>query len=340
VIEARMRFVSGSSSTPAREPFQIYFTTAPSIGAALHIGPDRISLQTSNTTLGLPAIVDTDGAFHDYRIEVTGGAITGYQDNVQLLTGSTYNNPAGNGAVQRVGFGNGSILSQGVSEWQSFSHNAQPPIINATWDDVSAFQAHGPVLHPSLLVGLSLGTAVVTSLTTNSITITYSGLDPNSEIQLNLASFVAPFYPPDPIKIVNPSRIEVEMDQAGTMFTLGIDFASTTGELLDPASIVGFNPQPEPPAGSIYAFKPQPEPPSPGDGLGIFIPLSGGVGAPGSTQISLTFEVLDGALAPLPLDLIAQAVPGLGGRWLVVFVIGLLSLGLWSMHRGYRLGPL
>jgi hypothetical protein len=115
------------------------------------------------------------------------------------------------------------------------------------------------------------------------------------------------------------------MDQSGTMFTVGIDFSSTTGELLDPASIIGFDLQPEPPAGSIYAFNPQPEPPKLGDGLGIFMPLSGGTGAPASTQISLTIEVLDGSLAPLPLSLVAVGTPALSAWGRVVAALGLVG---------------
>ena len=124
------------------------------------------------------------------------------------------------------------------------------------------------------------------------------GFDPNTNAQLYLATYRSPFYPPDPVHVVNAGRMEVEMDQDGTMFTIGIDFASTTGEVLDPAALVGFNSQPEPPAL--------------GEGLGVFMPLSGGAGAPGSTQISLTLEILDGTLTPLPLEQVGIAVPALG----------------------------
>jgi len=174
-------------------------------------------------------------------------------------------------------------------------------------------------------VGLSLGTATVTSQTPESITLTYSDIDPNPDVQIDLAAYDAPFIPPDPIHVLSPSRIEVEMDQGGATFTLGIDFSSTTGELLDPASIVGFNPQPEPPGASIYGFNPQPEPPGLGDGLGIFMPLSGGTGAPGSTQISLTIEVLDGGLARLPLSLVGIATPAVGAWGHAIAILGLVA---------------
>jgi hypothetical protein len=118
------------------------------------------------------------------------------------------------------------------------------------------------------------------------------------------------------------------MDRGGTMFILGIDFASTTGELLDPASIVGFNPRPEPPADSIYAFNPQPEPPAPGGGLGVFIPWSGDVGVPGSTQISLTLKILDDGLSQLPVNLVDVVVPVPAlSDWGFPIAVGLISAG-------------
>ncbi len=333
VIEFEMRMVSGSTSSSARGPVAVPFAVSPSTGNGFQIDVDKVFLNVSNVVPDTPAFVDTDDTFHTYRIEVTGSVITVYQDDVQILTGSTYTDPAVFGTDLLIGWGMNSSLSHGVSEWKSFQHNAQPPIVTATWADAFAIQADDGAIHPALLVGLSLGTATVTSQTSTSITLTYSGIDPNSDMQINLATYDAPFYPPDPFEVVSPSRIEVEMDQSGTMFTLGIDFSSTTGELLDPASIVGFNPQPEPPAGGIYGFNPQPEPPKLGEGLGIFMPLSGGTGAPGSTQISLTIEVLDGSLTPLPLSLVGLAVPAMGKWALGTVLLCVMGTGLWNARR-------
>jgi hypothetical protein len=103
------------------------------------------------------------------------------------------------------------------------------------------------------------------------------------------AGFGGLFYPPDEIHPTG-NRIEIDFVDSGTMFTLAIDISSTSGGLVDPATLVGFNPQPEPPAG---------------DSLAIFIPLTGGVGAPGAIQISLSFEVLDEFGAPLPISEVA-----------------------------------
>jgi hypothetical protein len=154
--------------------------------------------------------------------------------------------------------------------------------------------------------------AVVTQPDATTIVQTYSGLSPNEDIQINLAGFGGLFYPPDEVHPTG-NRIEIDFVDSGTMFTLAIDISSTSGGLVDPATLVGFNPQPEPPAGSIYAFNPQPEPPA-GDPLAIFVPLTGGVGAPGATQISLTIEVLDDFGTALPLSQVAPVgLPALGG---------------------------
>jgi hypothetical protein len=321
VIEARLRYVSGSTSTNARQPSLIYFTTSPLIGNALMIGQDEIYLLVSNSVKDTSAFVDTDGAYHDYRIEVTAGVISVYHDDIQVLTGSSYSDASTNGTSPRVGFGLGSTLSQGVSEWQSFEHNAGPPVVTANWNDVFAIQAAGPTLHPAVLVGLQplSGSAAASFPDSETILLTYSGLSPNELIQIDLASYGPPFYPPDPIRVFG-NTIEVDMDENGTMFMLVIELSSTTGELLDPATVLGFNPQPEPPAGSIFAFNPQPEPPAIGDARSIFAPLTGGSGSPGGTQISLSLQILDDNDAALPLSLVSRSVPGVGwiGQLLIV----------------------
>jgi hypothetical protein len=333
VIEARMKLVSGSSSTNDRGPALIGFTTAPGIGGVLQFGVDDVFLLSSCTVRGATAPVDTNDSFHTYRIEVTAGAITVYQDAVQILTGSSFDSVSCNGNEARVIFGVFSISSHGVSEWQTFEHNASPPIVTATWNEVFAIQANGGGIHPALLVGMSLQPegAVVTQPDATTIVQTYSGLSPNEDIQINLAGFGGLFYPPDEIHPTG-NRIEIDFVISGTMFTLAIDISSTSGGLVDPATLVGFNPQPEPPAGSLYMFNPQPEPPA-GDPLAIFAPLTGGVGAPGSTQISLSVEILDENDTALPISRVALVgLPALGGFAQVV--LGCLLIATVIRTRG------
>jgi hypothetical protein len=116
------------------------------------------------------------------------------------------------------------------------------------------------------------------------------------------------------------------------MATLTIDVASSSGGLLDPLSIVGFNPQPEPPADYQYAFNP----PAPGasESLALSVQLTGGSGPIGGTQISLTLQVLDDALVPLPTVPVAAItnVPAIPPFGLGLLALGLCGAGLLS-HR-------
>ena len=192
-------------------------------------------------------------------------------------------------------------------------------VVSATWDDGQAIQATGGGLDPALVVGLEpLGGSapVVTTPDSETVVITYSGLDPNEQLQINVASYALPFYPPDPIEVVG-NQIRVEFDDNGTMATLTIDVTSSSGGLLDPLSVVGFNPQPEPPAPKTYVFDPPPGGPS--EELAIQAPLSGGSGPAGGTQITLTLQILDDALAPLPTTPVpATTLPTIGALGVLV----------------------
>jgi RHS repeat-associated protein len=124
VIEARMRFVSGTTTNSTREPANIGFATAPSFGSVLQIGKGLVFLTKSETERGATASVDTS-SFHTYRIEVTkAGSITVFQDGSQILSGSEYTSVPDHGTHPRVYWGNGSKLAYGVSQWQFVRHNA------------------------------------------------------------------------------------------------------------------------------------------------------------------------------------------------------------------------
>jgi hypothetical protein len=124
VIEFEMRHVSGSSSTPLRAPATVFVTTSPDVGMLMQIGADSVFLLADVNTMGASATVDTDDAFHTYRMEVAAnGAIDVYYDDALTLQGSTYTSATSHGAVPRVAFGAASQLSQGVSEWRSFAHD-------------------------------------------------------------------------------------------------------------------------------------------------------------------------------------------------------------------------
>ena len=119
VIEARMRVVSGTAI--------IYFVTQPGDAENwLRIGPDEIFVNAgSRTNRGAVAQVDTDGAFHDYRIEVhgvaTGSVVQVFYDGTLALRGSLF--LGDEDEVIQIVWG---TLTGGESLWQSFRHNASP----------------------------------------------------------------------------------------------------------------------------------------------------------------------------------------------------------------------
>jgi hypothetical protein len=132
-IEARMRLVSGvGASFPARPPAHVCFTLSPSYGNCLAIDIDEIYLHSGPALKGSSALVDTDGDFHTYVIEIDGrGNISTSYDGVPTLTGVAFTFEDFNGLVPRVSWGTHSIQSHGVSEWEYVRHNAGPEHVPA-----------------------------------------------------------------------------------------------------------------------------------------------------------------------------------------------------------------
>ncbi|HVS18231.1 MAG TPA: hypothetical protein VMT18_06495, partial [Planctomycetota bacterium] len=132
VFEARVRWLSGSSSTPVRAPVTLSFTMAPLVGNALFIDQDEIFVLASNTVKGASAVVDTDDAFHTYRIEVTGttagSSVEVYYDGeaTPRLQDVLINDASVASTQPRLYFGEASILAFGTSAWELVSHNAGP----------------------------------------------------------------------------------------------------------------------------------------------------------------------------------------------------------------------
>ena len=131
VVDFRMRFVSGNTSEPYRAPAGVAITTANGVGVSLWIDRDEAFLLSGFQTVGdRSTSIDTDAAFHDYRIVITGrdagSGVSVWYDGMPLLTGQTFASTAANGTVPRVLFGEFSIQAAGVTEWQSFSVSAVP----------------------------------------------------------------------------------------------------------------------------------------------------------------------------------------------------------------------
>jgi len=127
-VETSVRFVSGTSNQPSRAPVCFGVTTKSSVGNGLWITKDRIFVMTGLWTTGQSADVDTDDAFHTYRIEVdgtnSGSSLRVYYDGALTLTGTTFSDTAANGSEPRVYWGDGTKYEGGVSEWKYVAHNA------------------------------------------------------------------------------------------------------------------------------------------------------------------------------------------------------------------------
>lgn len=126
-IEAQVRFVSGNSATPSRAPIGIQYVTASGATNFLFIEADTIFLNNPGDVRGPSVALDTDGAFHTYRIEVAGtgvgSPINVFYDNMSLpvLTGALISSAA---TTPFIEWGDISEATGGVSEWQRFQHNA------------------------------------------------------------------------------------------------------------------------------------------------------------------------------------------------------------------------
>jgi PEP-CTERM motif len=126
-MEASMRFGSGSYYPGwARSNASMGVTFANGMRSILHIRADRIFLLNGDNSIGANSTsIDTDDAFHTYRMEIDGTAahsmVRVYQDNVLVLSDDAvfYNGAA----TSRVWFGDGTTLAYGTSDWTSVSHN-------------------------------------------------------------------------------------------------------------------------------------------------------------------------------------------------------------------------
>ena len=92
---------------------QIFFTTAANVGGILYIGQDDVFLANGFLVRGPGASVDTDNAFHTYRIDVSaigaGSAVKVYYDNgvSPLFSGALVSDSTLNGSILRVGLPSG-----------------------------------------------------------------------------------------------------------------------------------------------------------------------------------------------------------------------------------------
>jgi hypothetical protein len=136
VLEASVRYVSGSTSHQARAPITIQVNPLPLVGNTLNVGCNEIFILSADLQRGATAAVSTADRAHTYRIEIAaaaaGSAIRVYYDNgvTPVLAGATFQNPNFFGH-ENVSFGEGSSLATGCSEWEFVRHNAGSPCITA-----------------------------------------------------------------------------------------------------------------------------------------------------------------------------------------------------------------
>jgi hypothetical protein len=128
-MEFRARMLSRNTVANNNSPMAIFFTTGSGVGNILYFGLDDLWLANGFLVRGPSASVDTDGAFHTYRIEVNGVAsgspIKVFYDNgaLPLFTGALVTDATLNGSSQRIGFGDATAGDSGMTQWEYFYHN-------------------------------------------------------------------------------------------------------------------------------------------------------------------------------------------------------------------------
>jgi hypothetical protein len=129
VIEATMRFVSGNTTTPtvAGTGAGIYFYTEKGVANRLWIDKDSIFVNAGSRFFRGPALaLDTDSAFHTYRIEFRGkeegSRFDVFYDEIYALSGTLYSDDEDQ--EPEIAWGDITYEASGISEWKSFSHNA------------------------------------------------------------------------------------------------------------------------------------------------------------------------------------------------------------------------
>jgi len=139
ILEFRGRYVSGTSGSTARSAMMVQASTVANVLASIAIGPDQVKILSGDFTIGATANVDTDGAFHTYRIVINGTSLGSpvqvYYDSGLILNGALYSlaQPAA-----RVLWGEASTLAFGTSEWLYFEHNGSAascvtPVAPSSW---------------------------------------------------------------------------------------------------------------------------------------------------------------------------------------------------------------
>lgn len=136
-IEFKARLVSTVRNEKVFSPLSVYFCIGSGLGGAFYLGGDDVWLAGQNQSRAIGTAVDTDDAFHTFRIELTGSTIGSlinvYYDNslTPLLSSPVVNDEAVYGDAPQIGMGDNSNRDSGVSEWEYLWHNAACVPVNA-----------------------------------------------------------------------------------------------------------------------------------------------------------------------------------------------------------------
>lgn len=142
VIEARVRVDTDLGTGQAATSAAIGFATAADVENILFIGAGQIYLWSSYFVIGPQATLDTQSAFHTYRIEVTAaGAVSVFYDGTLTLSGVVYFDIAFEDSTY-LWWGDGTSHASGTSHWEYLAHNGHAfdgcptPVPPTTWGGI------------------------------------------------------------------------------------------------------------------------------------------------------------------------------------------------------------
>ena len=117
-VQFQVRFVSGSSTNPARPACQVRVGAGGNLGILLGIDQDQIFLWSAWDVKGSQAALDTDDTTHTYRMVVLpSGGVSLYRDDSLTLTGSLFMDAVNWPAAPRLIWGDGFSEAYGASRW-------------------------------------------------------------------------------------------------------------------------------------------------------------------------------------------------------------------------------
>jgi len=125
ILEFRVKYVSGTTANPNRAPIGITVQPGGQYGTAVWIGVDEVFTWAGFEIRDATAFVQTDDAFHTYRIEhdLASHELRIYYDGSLIIVSSTYLHAGFWTIAPVVEWGDFSNSVSGVSRWLYFKHN-------------------------------------------------------------------------------------------------------------------------------------------------------------------------------------------------------------------------